>query len=42
MSAAEIGVFGGSGFYARLEDVEEVAVDTLYGQAVGVRTPPAR
>src|SRR3954454_21316302 len=31
MSAAEIGVFGGSGFYSLLEDVEEVAVETPYG-----------
>ncbi len=30
-SQAEIGVFGGSGFYSFLEDVEEVAVDTPYG-----------
>jgi 5'-methylthioadenosine phosphorylase len=29
---AEIGVFGGSGFYAFLEDVEEVQVDTPYGR----------
>src|ERR671932_9363 len=28
---AEIGVFGGSGFYAFLDDVEEVAVETPYG-----------
>ena len=28
---AEIGVFGGSGFYSFLEDAEEVAVDTPYG-----------
>jgi 5'-methylthioadenosine phosphorylase len=28
---AEIGVFGGSGFYSFLEDVEEVEVDTPYG-----------
>ncbi len=28
---AEIGVFGGSGFYSLLEDVEEVKVDTPYG-----------
>jgi 5'-methylthioadenosine phosphorylase len=28
---AEIGVFGGSGFYAFLEDAEEVALDTPYG-----------
>ena len=27
-----IGVFGGSGFYAFLEDVEEVEVDTPYGK----------
>ena len=31
MSSAEIGVFGGSGFYSFLEDAEEVAVDTPYG-----------
>ncbi len=32
MSArAEIGVFGGSGFYSFLEDAEEVAVETPYG-----------
>jgi 5'-methylthioadenosine phosphorylase len=29
---AEVGVFGGSGFYSFLEDVEEVPVDTPYGQ----------
>ncbi|MDH7568247.1 MAG: 5'-methylthioadenosine phosphorylase, partial [Armatimonadota bacterium] len=28
---AEIGVFGGSGFYAFLENVEEVKVETPYG-----------
>ena len=28
MSNAEIGVFGGSGFYSFLDDAEEVAVDT--------------
>ncbi len=28
---ADIGVFGGSGFYSFLEDVEEIAVDTPYG-----------
>ena len=28
MSSAEIGVFGGSGFYSFLDDAEEVAVDT--------------
>ncbi len=31
MAEAEIGVFGGSGFYSFLEDVEAVAVDTPYG-----------
>lgn len=31
MADAEIGVFGGSGFYAFLEDVEEVEVETPYG-----------
>jgi 5'-methylthioadenosine phosphorylase len=30
-ASAEIGVFGGSGFYGFLEDVEEVTVDTPYG-----------
>jgi 5'-methylthioadenosine phosphorylase len=30
--AAEIGVFGGSGFYSLLENVREVKVDTPYGQ----------
>mgnify|MGYP000498179018 CR=1 FL=1 len=28
---AEIGIFGGSGFYSLLEDVREVKVDTPYG-----------
>lgn len=28
---ADVGVFGGSGFYSLLEDVEEVTVDTPYG-----------
>ncbi len=28
---ATVGVFGGSGFYSFLDDVEEVAVDTPYG-----------
>src|SRR5262245_44469426 len=32
VTTAEIGVFGGSGFYAFLEDPEEVAVDTAYGK----------
>lgn len=31
MQSAEIGVFGGSGFYSLLEDVREVKVDTPYG-----------
>jgi len=31
MSKAEIGVFGGSGFYSLLKDVREVKVDTPYG-----------
>jgi 5'-methylthioadenosine phosphorylase len=30
--AAEIGIFGGSGFYSFLEDVEEVELDTPYGK----------
>ena len=30
-AAAEVGVFGGSGFYAFLEDVTEVEVETPYG-----------
>jgi 5'-methylthioadenosine phosphorylase len=32
MAKAEIGVFGGSGFYSFLEDVEEVEVETPYGK----------
>jgi 5'-methylthioadenosine phosphorylase len=32
MARAEIGVFGGSGFYSFLEDVEEVEVDTPFGK----------
>ena len=32
MLQAEIGVFGGSGFYSFLDDVEEVAVETPYGK----------
>jgi 5'-methylthioadenosine phosphorylase len=32
MADAEIGVFGGSGFYSLLEDAREVAVETPYGQ----------
>ncbi|HEV3475461.1 MAG TPA: S-methyl-5'-thioadenosine phosphorylase [Actinomycetota bacterium] len=31
MTAANIGVFGGSGFYSFLDDVEEVPVETPYG-----------
>jgi len=31
VATAEIGVFGGSGFYSFLDDVEAVAVDTPYG-----------
>ena len=31
MSSAEIGVFGGSGFYAFLDEPEEVSVETPYG-----------
>jgi 5'-methylthioadenosine phosphorylase len=31
LAAAEIGVFGGSGFYSLLEDVREAKVDTPYG-----------
>jgi len=29
--SAEIGVFGGSGFYSFLEDVEQIQLDTPYG-----------
>ncbi len=32
MAHAEIGIFGGSGFYSFLEDVEEVEVETPYGK----------
>jgi 5'-methylthioadenosine phosphorylase len=32
MPQAEVGVFGGSGFYSFLEDVEEVEVETPYGK----------
>ena len=31
MRDIEIGIFGGSGFYSLLENVEEVKVDTPYG-----------
>jgi 5'-methylthioadenosine phosphorylase len=30
--AAELGVFGGSGFYSMLEDAEEIDLDTPYGR----------
>ena len=32
---ADIGVFGGSGFYSLLPDVEEVKVSTPYGEPSG-------
>jgi len=32
MPEAEVGVFGGSGFYSFLEDVEEVELETPYGR----------
>jgi purine nucleoside phosphorylase len=32
MPEAEVGVFGGSGFYSFLEDVEEVELETPYGK----------
>src|SRR5438477_605380 len=32
MAGAEVGVFGGSGFYSFLEDVEEVELETPYGK----------
>jgi 5'-methylthioadenosine phosphorylase len=32
MATAELGVFGGSGFYAFLDDVEEVEIETPYGK----------
>ena len=35
MSRAEIGIFGGSGFYSLLEGVEEVEVETPYGEPSG-------
>ena len=31
MAQAEVGVFGGSGLYSFLDDVEEVTIDTPYG-----------
>ena len=39
---AEIGVFGGSGFYSLLDDVREIKVDTPYGAAVGLVLPRRR
>jgi 5'-methylthioadenosine phosphorylase len=33
--AADVGIFGGSGFYAFLDDVEEITVDTPYGAPSG-------
>ena len=35
MASAELGVFGGSGFYAFLDDVEHVQVDTPWGAPSG-------
>jgi 5'-methylthioadenosine phosphorylase len=32
---AEVGIFGGSGFYSLLDEVEEVAVETPYGDPSG-------
>jgi 5'-methylthioadenosine phosphorylase len=32
MARADVGIFGGSGFYSFLEDVEEVELDTPYGK----------
>jgi 5'-methylthioadenosine phosphorylase len=38
MAQAEIGVFGGSGFYSLLEDAQEVVVETPYGEPSGAVT----
>src|SRR6266705_580329 len=38
MRTAEIGVFGGSGFYAFLDDPEEIVVDTPYGKPAAAVT----
>ncbi len=38
MTTAEIGVFGGSGFYAFLDDPEEIVVDTPYGKPAAAVT----
>ncbi len=35
MTSARLGVFGGSGFYAFLDDVKEIEVDTPYGPPSG-------
>ncbi len=32
LDKADIGVFGGSGFYSFLKDIEEIKVDTPYGK----------
>jgi 5'-methylthioadenosine phosphorylase len=32
VTSAEVGIFGGSGFYSLLDDVEEVTVETPYGR----------
>src|SRR5436190_23253687 len=32
MTRAEIGIFGGSGFYSFLDDVEEMEVETPFGK----------
>jgi 5'-methylthioadenosine phosphorylase len=38
VSTAEIGIFGGSGFYSFLESVQEVDVDTPYGKPSAIPT----
>ncbi len=38
MTSAEVGIFGGSGFYSLLEDVEEIDLDTPFGRP---SAPPA-
>jgi len=38
VTTAEIGVFGGSGFYAFLDDPEEIVVDTPYGKPAAAVT----
>jgi 5'-methylthioadenosine phosphorylase len=35
VTSADVGVFGGSGFYSFLDDVEEVQIDTPYGPPSG-------